>query len=64
MSIKGVILPGAEFISSLGKQGTISREAKKRLKWIDFKFYLCYKFSGEKERGVRGFIEIDREIAR
>jgi putative transposase len=32
----GHIIPGSEFIRSLARQGTISREAAKRLLWFDF----------------------------
>ena len=40
MSVKqastyGAIIPGSDFIISLLRQGAISREAKKRLKWFD-----------------------------
>lgn len=40
MSVKqastyGTVIPGSDFIISLLRQGTISREAKKRLKWFD-----------------------------
>jgi len=40
MSVKqasayGAIIPGFDYITSLSRQGTISREAKKRLKWFD-----------------------------
>jgi len=34
-STYGSIIYGAEFINSLVRQGTISKEAKKRLKWFD-----------------------------
>jgi putative transposase len=32
----GHIIPGSEFIRSLARQGTISKEASKRLLWFDF----------------------------
>jgi len=40
MSIKtastyGAFIPGHDYITSLARQGTISREAKKRLRWFD-----------------------------
>jgi len=40
MSVKatstyGAIIPGFDFITSLSRQGTISREARKRLRWFD-----------------------------
>jgi len=40
MSVKqastyGAVIPGSDFIISLLRQGAISREAKKRLKWFD-----------------------------
>jgi transposase len=31
----GLIIPKADYINSLVRQGTISREAKKRLQWMD-----------------------------
>ena len=34
--IYGDIIPGSEFIRSLVRQGTISRDAYKRLKWFDY----------------------------
>ena len=41
MSVKqastyGAIIPGFDYLTSLSRQGTISREAKKRLKWFDY----------------------------
>jgi hypothetical protein len=35
-STYGAIIPGSEFIRSLVRQGTISREAAKRLGWMDY----------------------------
>ncbi len=32
----GAIIPGSEYITSLVRQGTISREAAKRLRWMDY----------------------------
>lgn len=34
--IYGSIIPGAEFIRALVRQGTISADAARRLKWFDF----------------------------
>lgn len=36
MSTYGAVIPGSDFIISLLRQGTISRGAKKRLKWFDY----------------------------
>ena len=35
-TIYGSIIPGAEFIRSLVRQGTISQDAARRLKWFDY----------------------------
>jgi hypothetical protein len=35
-TIYGSIVPGAEFIRSLVRQGTISQEAARRLRWFDY----------------------------
>lgn len=35
-STYGAIIPGSDFITSLVRQGTISREASKRLRWLDY----------------------------
>lgn len=35
-STYGAIIPGSEFIRSLVRQGTISREAARRLRWMDY----------------------------
>ena len=32
----GGIIPGSDFITSLVRQGTISKEAARRLRWFDF----------------------------
>jgi putative transposase len=37
-TIYGSVIPGSEFIRSLVRQGTISQDATKRLRWFD-----CYK---------------------
>jgi len=34
-STYGAIIPGSQYISSLVRQGTISKEATKRLRWMD-----------------------------
>jgi len=34
--IYGDIIPGSEFIRSLVRQGTISKDASKRLRWFDY----------------------------
>jgi hypothetical protein len=32
----GAVIPGADFITSLVRQGTISKDAARRLRWFDF----------------------------
>lgn len=38
--VYGAIIPGSEFIRSLVRQGTISKEAARRLQWFDY-YYRC-----------------------
>jgi hypothetical protein len=35
-TVYGSLIPGSEFVRSLVRQGTISKEAVRRLSWFDF----------------------------
>jgi len=50
VSTYGAVIPGSDFIISLLRQGTISRGAKKRLKWFDH-----YRKTGNARKTCRYF---------
>ena len=52
-TVYGSLIPGSEYIRSLVRQGTMSKDAAKRLSWVDF-----YNSCGDARLTCRHFASI------